>query len=369
MAALLCVALALVPMFGSRRQSVRLPSGEVVTLLGVVKGQTPFLFPHTPVSRFLASIHLTNGLKFGPLKYPAIRSFTRLYEMGDPLGKPGLTNRMMVILGHGCPTNRFPLGIGRGAKHWSMFAKATIADGSGEEWESGFVSGYMGSGLGAGARMTTVGIPGWKLSEMDLNQLSFCGFATFPRRGAELRFRVYTNSPDQGWRTVVDFKLPNPYCGDYPRWQASPLPAVARNAELEASLLSISCDSHLAGAAGRYQVSTFCKLRLLENGQPRSQWIPKSLHAIDATGNEWFSELATAIEGNEGFWTVKVHGKVFSPSEVWRMSFTFVREQLPEPLRLRAKFPTVEDSRTFDFLVQPPTNPPSFKTPFPASSR
>ena len=180
--------------------------------MGVAKGTTPFLYPHSPVSRLLSLIHRTNGFRFGPLKYPVIRSVTRPFEMTDRLGKEMFTNRMVVILGHGGPTNPFPLGIGRGARHWSMFAKATLTDDSGEEWESGLGAGY----LGAGTRMTSVGISRWKSPGMDLNQLTLHGFAGFPRRGAELRFRVYTNNPELGWMTVVDFKLLNPYSAGNP---------------------------------------------------------------------------------------------------------------------------------------------------------
>ena len=257
MAALLCVALVFVPLFGSRRQSVRLPSGEVLTLLGVAKGRKPFLYPHTPVSRLLSSVHLTNGINLGPLHYPSIRDANQslgIFSQAQPL----LSNSIQLVLRHEgpIPTVVRYTGPANDPQNgilfpWQFEAKATLADESGEEWESG---------------QNLRGMPNDLLFS---GILDLWGFNEFPRRGTELRFRVYTNSPEQGWRMVVDFKLPNPFRADYPRWQASPLPAVARNNELEASLISISIG--LPRGDPDDQPPVWCtkfKLQLLENGQP-----------------------------------------------------------------------------------------------------
>ena len=286
----------------------------------------------------------------------------------DRFGHPAFTNRIAMIFGHDSTADIFPSRIPR-SWHWSMFAKSSLTDENGEEWESGLGSSYSG-----GQRRTVGGVSLWRATVMDLKGISIWGFSCFPRRGAELRFRLYTNTLELGWVSIMDFTLPNPYRGVYPRWQASPLPAVARTNELVASLVSISCGPsgpglgqviHLPNQPTYFsnprKWSTVFKLQLLENGEPSSQWLPQTFHALDATGNEWTSELETDHEA-AGVWTAIVTGKVFSPSEVWRMSFTFVRENSPDPLRHL-------DSCTFDFLVQPPTNPPTFKTPFPASSK
>ena len=339
MAALLCVALAFVPLLGSRRQSVRLPSGEMLTLLGVTKGRKPFLYPHSPVSRLLSSLHLTNGVDLGPLHYPPIRSvneFYGIYSQSQLL----LSNSILMVLRHEGPTDDFQKII---LAPWHPLARATLADENGEEWESGL--------------------------DLSMGIVDLWGFIDFPRRGGELRLRVYDNSPEQGWRTVVEFKLPNPYRGDYPRWKATPLPIVAYTNELEASLISISFG--LPTWVAEYQPQVWCtkfQLQLLENGKPSSQWWPRFFHAVDATGNEWTCHLDKDSEVG-GVWQVSVSDRVFSPSEVWRMSFTFVRMEASESAALGVTSPYTDDLRTFDFLVQPPTNPPSFKTPFPASSK
>ena len=367
MAALLCVALCFVPLLGSRRQSVQLPSGEVVTLLGVAKGKTPFLFPHSRVSRFLSSLHLTNGIGLGPLYYPSIRSVNESLGVYRP-SQPLLSNSLQLVLRHEGPIPRVLRYIGPTNEPqnkilvpWHFLAKATLADESSDEWESGLSYNVM------------------PVSSPFSGPLVLWGFNCFPRRGSELRFRIYTNSPEQGWTSVVEFKLPNPYRGDYPRWQASPLPAVARTNQFEASLISISrglsadvAPQHQwsSGVADKLpQVwSTEFKLRLLEKGIPSNQWRPHSLHVVDATSNEWTAKLKTDYEAG-GVWQVSVYNRVFSPNEVWRMSFTFVRKSSSDPLGRAGIDRAGDDSRTVAFLVQPPSNPPSFKTPFPASSK
>ena len=339
MAALLCVALAFVPLFMSRRPSARLPSGEVVSLLGVVKGTKPFLYPHSPVSRLLSSVHLTNGINLGPLHYHHIWSVNQ--------SQPSLSNSIQLVLCHEGPTEDSQNNI---LDPRNSLARATLADESGEEWESGQNLSGMSDD------MVFSGI------------VDLWGFDVFPRRGAELRFRVYTNSPEQGWRTVLEFKLPNPYRGDYPRWQASPLPAVARNNELAVSMISMSFGLPRWVADDQPQVwCTKFRLKLLENGKPSSQLRPESLHAVDATRNEWTAKLKTDYEAG-GVWQVSVYNRVFSPNEVWRMSFTFVPKNSPH-FDSRSTLLKEADLRTFDFLVQPPTNPPSFKTPLPAGMK
>ena len=348
MAALLCVALFFVWLVSSRRQSVRLPSGEVLTLLGVADGTKPFLYPHSLLSRLLSALHLTNGIKFGPLHYPPITSVNQtfgIYSQSQPF-----SNSIMMVLRHERHerSDDSPLKL---MLNWHFQTKATLADESGDEWEGGpNLSGAGGD---------------WFL----MRQLDVWEFKNFPRRGAELRFRVYTNGPDQGWITVVDFKMPNHYRGDYPRWPASPLPAVLRTNQLEASLISISCGlSDQITDAQTQGWSTRFRLQLLENGDPSSQWSPRSFHAVDATGNEWTSRLDSHSEAG-GVWPLRVAGKVFSPDEVWRMSFTFVRQETSDTTALRGTSPSKDDLRTFDFLVQPPTNPPNFKNPIPARSQ
>ncbi|HEU4754092.1 MAG TPA: hypothetical protein VFU47_13360, partial [Armatimonadota bacterium] len=164
--------------------------------------------------------------------------------------------------------------------------------------------------------------------------------AAFPRRAKTVGLRLQRES---GAPTpVVEFVIPNPARGPFPRWQPEPLPATRRAGGVEFTLAEFSTGVKTPSYPNRADW-TGVTLRCTRNGRPTRDWAENQIQLEDATGNRldfdsWATEdtaggqriLFGAVQPLKGpalcplepAWKVRVTWArvgvgAFAPSELW----------------------------------------------------
>jgi hypothetical protein len=153
-----------------------------------------------------------------------------------------------------------------------------------------------------------------------LNWITAWDFASFPRRGKKLRFRLYAHA--DGWEMLADFKFPNPCPGPYPVWQPSLLPATLKNGDLEVSLVGLVSGIEPCPYVFGDRPFTKATFEVKENGRATEAWLPDHLETVDATGNEPQMPMWRYDATNRQV-SCEMQRVSLSPSEVWRLKTRF----------------------------------------------
>jgi hypothetical protein len=193
-----------------------------------------------------------------------------------------------------------------GLKYKMMDFRPTLADETGEEWDTDPRT-FSRPTKGNGFSMVTP----WN-------------FPSFPRRGRTLRFRLYAHNDLDKWDTLVDFTLPNPLPGRYPVWTAPRLPNAQSEGDVQVSLVGLVTGTKAFPYDSGIRPFTRATFEVKKNGQPVA-WVPDRLMASDATGNEATMFMVDARATNTLVY-FEMQGTSLSPSEVWR-----VRARFPWP--------------------------------------
>ena len=301
----------------SRVPRVRLANGTELTLLAVTHGPTNVFIAGGAVGKLLYNFKITKDIKLGPIKIRRVLPIIDNWRKAD--GTAAFTNRAVVWLGHSGPTNAFPLPVPE--EKWFSDIRATLADGNGEEWEMrvGTAIFHPQSSLANPQGGRLPGISHW-------------AFTSFPRRGKNLRLRLYALNDSHAWDTLLDFTIPNPAPGPYPVWISAKLPATQESGDLAISLMQLVTGSktvpnYLKGGKRPFTKASF---EVKEKGLPTGVWHPDRMDATDATGNEPWFPMVTWGKTN-GLAYYEVFAASLSPSEVWRLKMRFVKEHREEP--------------------------------------
>jgi hypothetical protein len=286
----------------------RLPDGTVLTPLAVTHSPSNIFFPAGLLDRLIYRFAPANapahGIHFGPINIAPVSPIDADWLRAD--GTVAYPNRVVLWLGHSVPSNGPPLPVPK--EKWFSDTRVTLADEQGEEWDQR-----------AGMRLTR------PTSVRGLNWVTAWDFASFPRRGKKLRFRLYARNKSNAWDTLADFKFPNPCPGPYPVWKPSPLPATQKSGDLEVALVGLVSSLKASPYVFGDRPFTRATFEVKENGQATEAWVPDQMGASDAAGNEppipmWGYGATNLLVWGE------MQRVSLSPSEVWRLRTRFCKE-------------------------------------------
>ncbi len=294
--------------FTSRRPVSRLPNGTELSLLAVTHGPSNLFFPGGLRDKLIYYLAPARGIKFGRIKLGPVTPMTA-NNWRNPDGTLRFPNKLVLWIGRRGPSEGPLLPVPEGK--WFSDLRATLADERGEEWDTRMTDFRLLS------QFQPDNPRGW-------NRVFPLDFASFPRRGKTLRFRLYARNDSDGWNTLADFTFPNPVPGPYPIWKASKLPAVQTNGDLQVSLTSLTGGAKPLQYHFGIRPFTRATFQATVNGQPTDAWGPDLIEATDATGNEpWYP--AADSGATNGLFYYEIDGVGLSPSEVWRVRARFAR--------------------------------------------
>jgi hypothetical protein len=290
----------------TRRPAARLPDGSELCLLAVTQGSNNLFFPGGIWDRLLHRLAPAKGIRLGLFKIGPASPVVD--EWRHPDGRPAFPNRLVLWLGHRLPANGPAPPVGQA--RWFARARATLSGEEDEEWET-----RPGMAM---VRATDVG---------GFNALSTWDFPAFPRRGRELRFRIYAPNDADGWDTLADFRFPNSARRKYPHWTPTALPATRTSGDLAVTLVSlVSHPLKLTAARGDERAWTRAAFEVKQAGQPTGDWLVDRVDATDATGNEPWHFIVNYGFTN-GLAGYERQGTILSPSEVWKLRVRLAKER------------------------------------------
>lgn len=286
------------------RPVARLANGMQLSLLGVTHGTNHTLFPGGRLDELIYRMTSAKGIQFGPLNIkPAAPLADNPWRSQD--GSIKFPNKAVIWIGHHGPTNLALLPAPE--DDWFKEIRATLADETGEEWET------RQPGFGQSRRTNARGLGG----------VTAWSFSAFPRRGKSLQFKLYARNASNTWDTLADFPLVNPTPGPYPVWAAPALPVAQTNGNLVVSLVELVSGKKTVPYYPGDRAFTTAVFEVKENGEVASTWLPDRMEATDATGNEpWVPMVNYSATNNRVFYEMQVVN--LSPTEVWRLKTRFV---------------------------------------------
>jgi hypothetical protein len=179
------------------------------------------------------------------------------------------------------------------------------------------------------------------LSHPPMERFEAWQFPSFPRRGEDLRLRIYNRDRNRVYRRVGEFTIRNPDPGPHPTWTARPLPIAGQAGELTFSLTGLRTGLtreevvkeagtelrtvHGALVSGARELAwTRADFHVTRGGKPDPAWEPVMIRVADATGNADAPPfLAPRRAGGE---SQLYFGGTLWPDEVaWRLRVEFAR--------------------------------------------
>jgi hypothetical protein len=285
---------------------VRLAGGTELSLVAVTQGPTNVFVPGGFWDHLIRRWIPAQGITLANFK---IRPNDPLTADGYSLsGKIVGPDKAVFWVAHRGAATNTPLPMAE--SKWFDDVRAEIVDEHGERWEMrpGQESFYP---IGAHG---LIGVSAWT-------------FLSFPRRGHNLKLRIYGRDDANGWDLLAEFNTPNPVPGSYPTWKASSLPVTQRKGDLEVSLVGM-----VSGAKAIHYMEkdqrpfTMASFQVKQQGQPTVAWLPEWMEATDATGNLGSFQIIDYGATN-GLVFYDAQGSSLSPSEVWRLRMKFTREK------------------------------------------
>ncbi|HEX5221092.1 MAG TPA: hypothetical protein VFZ59_16125 [Verrucomicrobiae bacterium] len=302
--ATLIIAGLLVVRANVRRPVSRLANGTQLSLRGVTQGPTNTLFPGGRIDALIYQFISPKGIHVGPVNLAPAPPLSDDWRKPD--GSPAFPTKAVIWIGHHGPTNLPLLPIPE--SKWFRDIRATLADETGEEWETRVTAGHQ-------ARQTTV---------RGLNAVTPWSFSSFPRRGKKLRFRIYSYGTNETWDTLADFSLANPAPGPYPVWTSPALPAVQTNGNLVVALVQLVSGRKSVPYYPGARQFTRAVFEVKEDGQVTTNWLPDRMEATDATGNEpWVPMVNFQATNQQVFYEMQAVG--LSATEVWKLKTRFTK--------------------------------------------
>lgn len=149
----------------------------------------------------------------------------------------------------------------------------------------------------------------------------------FPRRGNDVRLRVYERGP-KGWaqQPTFEFDTPNPTPGPHEAWKPLPLPQTEHHGEHSFTLARLITNvdlnqpaqrarkGHPGGTLAYFSATT---------GTSASGWFPERATLRDSTGNTLPLGATTRREGS-GF-RLMIPGMLWSGESAWKLGAVFSR--------------------------------------------
>ncbi len=278
------------------RSTVRLPSGESLTVCGVTYG-TNHLDPRWPLWMRLLPRSVEPWVRKHAPSLPWFRDITT----GEPTlllwlaKRPAITNTLR--------TNYFPPQV---SGQPPQLAVLMLADETGQ----------------AGGRL------------VDLSSSS-ANFQTFPRRATKLTL-LWFHDERQGLHLFAKSTVPNPARFTAPSWPADALPVTRRDGDLECTLERVGFVTlvrtktvdwiggtqlvdTIPGEPGDPFVNAAALLGFHQRGVPTDTWTIESVDMRDATGNDLKSDSVRsgAKAGPSWFyWSPQLW-----PNETWEVRF------------------------------------------------
>lgn len=327
----------------SGRPEARLSDGERLTLLRVTVGPKSMFYPRGLLDRISLRLGLTNEFKLGTWRFAPSQPLPGQTHLQVSGWHFDYTNEATAWIGHsGSPK----LSPGSG---WMTAAsggpRATLADESGEEWEMWLGPSTVNKELAPG-----------------FNYISKWRFVSFPRRGKVLRFRIYALDDTGSWNKLTDFKISNPFPSPYPVWQSESLPVIRRTNQLEVSLVGMEHGGLNLRSPVPGDEFINIHLSVRHRDQPTVDWMPDSVEAEDATGNQMVTWTVKSLRTNGLIQTI-ISESGFNPNEVWRLRlhlhFETSAREMGEPSTTMSPQAVRSDPSDgwFEFMVRPPRGP------------
>jgi len=168
--------------------------GVDFSLIAVTPG-TNACFPGGPLDKLFQRFFPGRSLSIGPLKFAPVLPLTHIshYVEDGRVFAPYQATIWLRSKG-----GRFPVP----EENWFQDIRATIADERGEEWEMcpGQSALFPQSGRNWNA----------------ISEISAWHFPSFPRRGRQIRFKLYSRDSSDHWNLLAEFNGVNPAPGPYP---------------------------------------------------------------------------------------------------------------------------------------------------------
>lgn len=288
------------------RQTVRLPGGTELSLAAVTQGPTNMFFPNGLWSKLLYRCLPMRGMTIGPIRLRPGRPLNAdNYYRNGTVACP---RKVVFWVTHRGATNAPPLPLIE--ENWFRDVRAEVVDEHGEKWE-------MRPGQ---SRF-------FHLRQNRLSGVSAWSFASLPRRGKTLKFRIYGRNESDTWDLLAEFKTPNPVSGRYPVWKPGSVPQTRQNGNVQVSLVNlISGVKAIHYLPDDQRPFTTALFKVTQDGIPTEAWLPDRLEAVDATGNEGSFQVIDYGATN-GLVFYDAQGSSLSPSEVWRLRMRFSHEK------------------------------------------
>lgn len=160
-------------------------------------------------------------------------------------------------------------------------------------------------------------------------------YRSFPRRGKILTFRIYQYFPEESRKLLAEFTFTNRFQAEHPVWMEQKPPISTNWGDLALTLLqAVSTQSRSTEKSGHLS-ATQMKFKFSPNVPSIDEWIPVSISAKDATGNQLELVLGKAEWNEEQVCTV-VCTPQLPPNEVWEIKIlwwqrTATNSSLPNP--------------------------------------
>jgi hypothetical protein len=166
-------------------------------------------------------------------------------------------------------------------------------------------------------------------------------FHLLPRRSRTLKLVALEAGPTGRHRRLAELAFPNPAFGEFPRWEAPPLPASQTNAGLVCTLSALKTGFGISSSTvfvgeGTARVThsraeddaknrTDFAVSFLESTNPSNFWEITAIRVSDATGNAATNSSlgSNSYGGPEAHYTF---GPGLWPGETWELDLTAARK-------------------------------------------
>ena len=205
------------------------------------------------------------------------------------------------------------------------------------------------------------GVKGGSLSSPNFESSvtwSFDSFRAVPRRSRMLQCQFYPSPYGQeAYSPFSAIRFPNPLYGQFPQWQAEPLPIVKHSGDLEVRLDALTSGHpddgpwivrsngsravHYSPIAGGKSIQSAIDFSVRSAKGTNEIWVANRLELSDATGNvlvsssfrpEWLTHRLWLTQGSKGLqfagwigYCETVEGTLWPDEAVWRLKVELKR--------------------------------------------
>lgn len=159
-------------------------------------------------------------------------------------------------------------------------------------------------------------------------QLEAWELPAFPRRGKQVRLRIYRRSGSASWEEYASFKVNSPGLKSAPAWTADGLPATRTAGESSVTLHRFTVQRGLLPARAGYGPRPQCvaELQCQVGGVKHSRWYPVRTELADSAGNSL--QLRALLEPRpDGRLLLLMPGALWPEERVWKLTTVMARSE------------------------------------------